>query len=219
MTSPVYDLHPPHFAGSEGRPAERRITPAGELPEAAGFAQPATGSTSLIAPLLLRAAECLTAALFECTAEAGLNEARYRVLTALQLSRGGECSQSMLADLLLQSESNLSTLLERMSADGLIVRARSQLDRRRCEIRMTESGYLALSRADRARASTVSRLTRRFGEPDADLLTAGLQRLIGELESTLSGGGRQGGAALRRHPTGPLVDQRPIATGAAATDR
>lgn len=219
MTIPVYDLHPPHYAGLEGSPAETRLKPARELQDSSGFLQQESKSISLIAPLILRAAECLTAALLECTAEAGLNEARYRVLTALQSSQKGECSQSMLADLLLQSESNLSTLLDRMSADGLIVRTRSQLDRRRSEIRMTDSGHAALARATRARASTVSRLTRRFGEQDADRLTTGLQRLIVELESALPGGGRHGGAALRQQTAGPLVDRHPATAGVTATSR
>src|SRR5262249_14919042 len=80
--------------------------------------------------LLLRAAECLTALLQAPTARAGLNESRYNVLNVLRRKNSGNCTQTELATLLLQSESNLSTLLERMRLDGLISRVRSESDRR-----------------------------------------------------------------------------------------
>src|SRR5262249_31792569 len=104
---------------------------------------PATDACWEIGVLVLRGADCLTAALAECTVEAGLNESRYRVLVALERRTSGECSQSQLADLLLQSESNLSTLLERMSEHGLITRTRSKADRRRSLIRITAQGLAA----------------------------------------------------------------------------
>jgi DNA-binding MarR family transcriptional regulator len=133
--------------------------------------------------LLIRGAECLIAALLECTAEAGLNEARYRVLDALHRQTRGECSQSELALQLLQSESNLSTLLERMSGDGLITRTRSQIDRRRSLIRMTPFGLEALSQANRTRGATVVRLLRFFSPEEIEQLSEGLQRLVGDLEN------------------------------------
>jgi DNA-binding MarR family transcriptional regulator len=139
----------------------------------------------------MRGADCLTAALVACTASAGLNEARYRVLSALSGIRTGESSQSELAGVLLQSESNLSTLLERMSADGLITRARSVSDRRRSLIQMTPAGREALARADDARSAAIAHLMREFPPEQAEHLALGLQRLVGELERSLESGVRR----------------------------
>jgi len=144
-----------------------------------------------IGPLVMRGADCLTAALVACTADAGLNEARYRVLAALSGIRAGECSQSELAGLLLQSESNLSTLLERMSADGLITRTRSVSDRRRSLIQMTTAGHEALTRADEARSAAIAHLMREYPTEQAEHLAHGLRRLVGDLERSLESGVRR----------------------------
>src|SRR5262245_2121256 len=89
---------------------------------------------------LLRTAQCLTALLQSPTARAGLNESRYNVLDALCRNAAGACSQTELARHLLQSESNLSTLLDRMRQAGLISRVRSESDRRVALIGLTAEG-------------------------------------------------------------------------------
>src|SRR5262245_27445361 len=101
--------------------------------------------------LLLRTAECLTALLQAPTVQAGLNESPYNVLDALRLNPLGTSSQPDLAIYLLQSESNLSTLLNRWNNDGLISRARSESDPRVTRIGLSTAGRDALARADRAR--------------------------------------------------------------------
>jgi DNA-binding MarR family transcriptional regulator len=174
MSSTEHRLDPPHF------PVNSRDGASSE----AGRAAPSDGFARDVGALLIRGAECLTAAFLECTADAGLNEARYRVLDALERRTGGECSQAELALQLLQSESNLSTLLERMSGDGLISRTRSQTDRRRSLIRMTPPGLEALAQANRSRAATVARLLRFLSPSEGAQLVEGLQRLVGDLESS-----------------------------------
>lgn len=176
MNSPVHPLSPPHFAAASGPGAA----------SASGRLQPAASRLpSDIGELILRGAECLSAALVECTAASGLNEARFRVLHALRRRTAGECSQAELAELLLQSESNLSTLLERMSGDGLITRTRSRTDRRRSLIALAPAGLDALSQAERARATATTKLMRHFDPAEAMGLADGLQRLVGDLEHTL----------------------------------
>lgn len=132
------------------------------------------------------------------------------MLIALQQEMSGECSQADLAELLLQSESNLSTLLERMSGDGLITRIRSQTDRRRSLIRMTPLGIETLSLAERTRAATVVRLLRRFGSHEGRVLSDGLRQIVGDLEAALDIAPRGAGGPKRSlseiHPTGPPVD-------------
>src|SRR5262249_22136911 len=95
-----------------------------------------------------------------------------------------------------QSESNLSTLLERMGGDGLITRTRSQTDRRRSLIRVTPRGLAALARAERSRAATIVRLMRQFSREEADELANRLRPLVMKLERALEGSGpvRSGGS-------------------------
>lgn len=144
--------------------------------------------------VVLRGADCLIAALQECTAESGLNEARYRVLAVLHASPAEESSQAELAASLLQSESNLSTLLERMSGDGLIVRRRCEKDRRRSLIRLAPTGVHALSRARRLRAQAIDRLLESLSPSDIESACTKLSQVVGRIERALSG---QAGAARR----------------------
>jgi len=189
MDSSNHALPPPHFAVGGRENAERR-PPEAEWDHFGDAAEP--NQSREVGTLLLRAADCLAAALAECTAEAGLNESRFRILMALERRTTGECSQSDLADLVLQSESNLSTLLERMGGDGLITRTRSQTDRRRSLIRITPAGQTALANADRTRAATIVRLMRPFSHEDATQLASGLERFVGGVERSLEGGARHG---------------------------
>jgi DNA-binding MarR family transcriptional regulator len=182
MSASEPTLRPPHFplpVRAEGPEAPSEALTAG-----LSRTVPATAPES-IGALVMRGADCLAAALSDCTADAGLNEARFRVLLALDRQTHGTCSQAELAQALLQSESNLSTLLERMSGDGLISRKRSQTDRRRSLIGITSAGREALSSAVRVRSATVMRLMRHFSTQDAAQLLAGLTRLVGGFEQAL----------------------------------
>ncbi|MSR56494.1 MAG: MarR family transcriptional regulator [Planctomycetaceae bacterium] len=182
MNSPVHPLSPPHFtAGTRPHAVPPARSALEENPSDPGSAV----NRHEIGALIMRGAECLSAALVECTARSGLNEARYRVLHTLRRRTEGECSQAELADLLLQSESNLSTLLERMSGDGLITRTRSQTDRRRSLIGLAPAGLDALSQAELARSAAISKLMKQFAPSEALQLAGGLQRLVGDLERSL----------------------------------
>lgn len=182
MDSAHHALKPPHFplSGPAATGIEGSGGAAGLLHEAL-----AHDPSAEVGVLLLRGADCLAAVLADCTSEAGLNESRYRVLAALQRGTSGECSQSDLADRVLQSESNLSTLLERMGSDGLITRARSQTDRRRSLIRVTPRGLAALSQAERSRVATLVRLMRQFSRDEAQELAGRLRQLVTKLEMAL----------------------------------
>jgi DNA-binding MarR family transcriptional regulator len=134
---------------------------------------------------LVRTAACLTALLQGPTATAGLNESRYNVLDALRRIPGAACTQTELAARLLQSESNLSTLLERMRQDELISRVRSETDRRKSSIGLTSSGREALARADLARSRATANLFKALDESQqaalCDVLGLLLQHCEGEL--------------------------------------
>jgi DNA-binding MarR family transcriptional regulator len=140
--------------------------------------------------LLLRTAECLRALLQGPTVHAGLNESRYNVLDALWRKPSGTCSQTELATYLLQSESNLSTLLDRMKKDGLISRVRSESDRRVALIGLSKAGRDALARADQARQRAGTPLLRVLDDRLEAALGEALELLRRKLERTLGVTGR-----------------------------
>lgn len=84
-----------------------------------------------------------------------LNDARFAVLQAVDESGDAGCSQTDLARRLRNSESNVSTLLNRMVADNLVERRRCKTDRRKSVIRLTQQGAarLALARDEYRRAA------------------------------------------------------------------
>jgi len=143
------------------------------------------GSSCSVGELLLRTAECLKALMQAPTAEAGLNESRYNVLAVLRRTTSGPCSQTELARELLQSESNLSTLLERMRKDGLISRVPSETDRRKALIGLTPAGSDALCRADQARARAARPIFHALDEQCETGLGETLGLLVEGLERTL----------------------------------
>lgn len=211
MASADPPIAAPHFPIAEwGRVPAEQATAVVE-----GADSPWGGSPNDLASCLIRGADCLTAALAECTCDAGLNEPRYRVLETLHRLTGGECSQAKLARLLLQSESNLSTLLDRMGGDGLISRERSPSDRRRSLIRMTPLGAEALFRAERARAIAMTRLLTRFGREELEKLAEGMVRLVREIE-----GAREtrtdsaGSGSTARSPSPPAVGRTAMPSAA-----
>ena len=96
---------------------------------------------------VLRLAEAWRARLAEDFAECQLNDARFAVLQAIADAGGEGCSQTELARRLRNSESNVSTLLNRMVSDGLVERRRSTADRRKSLIRLSGKGAARLARA------------------------------------------------------------------------
>lgn len=118
------DLSQPAVAGRVSpRETSSRETSPGELPD-----------------LVRELADLQRSLLDPPTHATGLNEARYAVLRELRFRQSEGCSQSELARGLYLSESNLSTLLDRMVRDGLLERERSRLDRRKSIIRITPQG-------------------------------------------------------------------------------
>jgi len=165
--------------------------------------------------LLLRTAECLTALLQAPTVQAGLNESRYNVLDALRRNPLGTSSQTELATFLLQSESNLSTLLDRMKNDRLISRARSDSDRRVTRIGLSTVGRDALGRADRARQRAAAPLLQVLDEGLAAALVEALELLRRKLEDALGVAGRMqttiedAGAARPSHADASSDSKKP----------
>jgi DNA-binding MarR family transcriptional regulator len=163
-----------------------------------------------VGALLVRTAECLKALVQAPTVQAGLNESRYNVLDTLRRKDSGACTQTELATNLLQSESNLSTLLDRMKRDGLITRVRSESDRRMTLIGLSSAGGEALIRADQARARAAAPVLQILDDRCEAALHTALELLLHRLEHALGVAGRSASRVDGRQPRSagwPLIGE------------
>ena len=108
--------------------------------------------------LLLGTADRLRTILGGRLAQWDLNEVRYAALAAIDRSAPDGFSQTELALALEQSESSISTLVDRMRVGGLIYRLRSKADRRRHLLMLTARGRELLTRARDDREASQSQL-------------------------------------------------------------
>lgn len=177
------------------------------IPPSPADANDTPGPDEEIGRLLLRSAERLLAALEPRMAEVALNQARLQVLEVLWRYDETGCSQTQLACELLLSESNLSTLVDRMGDDGLVSRQRSDSDRRKTVIRVTSAGALALDRAVSTRRDSLRQILGGLDDADKRMLCSLLQQFLERLEQQLNRRARRRLAAARG------------ATGAAASVR
>lgn len=132
---------------------------------------------------LLRAATHIRLRLGEFLVPFSLTEIRYSALVSLRLASLTGLSQSELAERLLQSESNISTLIERMQQEGLVDRLRSDADRRKRVLLLSPSGQRLLDRVEVAKRSWAARQLRAV--PTDDRSTLGL--LMGQLVAGFDG--------------------------------
>lgn len=113
-----------------------------------------------------------------------LNDGRHSVLAALAKAEQGGCSQADLAERLGQSESNISTLIERMQRDGLVNRLRSEADRRKRVLLITDAGRSTLESVDASRTAWAGKLLNGISVDDRPRLFGLLQQLASSLESS-----------------------------------
>jgi len=118
----------------------------------------------------------------------GLNEIRYTVIKMVQQASPHGCSQTDLADALDQSESSISTLVERMRADNLIYRLRSKLDRRKRLLILTEQGQSILRQIDECHAQRLEEMMKNFGPEQRATLSNSLNDLMTQIESQTTAG-------------------------------
>ena len=101
-------------------------------------------------------------ALSEQLTEFGLSDVRCTVLSFLRDHAVRGCSQRALARELCQSESSVSTLCDRMAADGLLKREPAPNDRRRRVLTLTESGRQMLESVNEVRGRRCHNMLRGF---------------------------------------------------------
>ena len=132
---------------------------------------------------LVRAASLVRLKLGEFLDPFGLTEVRYSVLVALNSAGEMGLSQSELAERLMQSESNVSTLIERMAQDDLVERLRSDADRRKRVLLLSPTGTRLVERVENAKGNWALRQLQ--GVPADDRATLGL--LLGQLVASHEG--------------------------------
>lgn len=135
---------------------------------------------------LLRLSQIVRLRFNDWLSDFNLNDGRHSVLVALSRSGDFGCSQAEMADKLCQSESNVSTLIERMERDGLVSRSRSEADRRKRVLRITSEGLKTLSAVDAKRSIWATRLLQGVPTTDVPDLALLLQRLGSSLDRTFA---------------------------------
>jgi DNA-binding MarR family transcriptional regulator len=126
--------------------------------------------------LLARASHLVSGEFHRQVESAGLSVTEWRVLAAL--TDRADCTIGALADITLTKQPTLTKLVDRMTADGLVMRRNGAQDRRHALVSITARGR-ARARAllDKA-AAHEQQVLNDFGTAQADQLKDNLRRLI-----------------------------------------
>lgn len=100
---------------------------------------------------------------------------RFDVLAALYRKREG-VTMSELSRLLLVSNGNATTVVDRLEADGLVARRPSETDRRTVFVALTPEGVAQFETMATGHEAEVARIFATLGEADVDALTEILKR-------------------------------------------
>ena len=103
---------------------------------------------------------------------------RFDVLAALYRRRDG-VTMSELSRMLLVSNGNATTVVDRLEADGLVRRTPSETDRRTVFVALTPEGLAQFEGLAAEHEAEVSRLFAGLSEADLDVLTDILKRMRG----------------------------------------
>ncbi len=100
---------------------------------------------------------------------------RFDVMAALWRRRDG-VTMSELSRLLLVSNGNATTVVDRLEADGLVARRASETDRRIVQVALTAEGLKTFEALAASHEAEVARLFAGLSEADIDTLTEILKR-------------------------------------------
>lgn len=137
-----------------------------------------TGNPSHLVRRVNMAGDRLREVLDRSDSESELSWARFGVLETIAKSGGQGCSQTQLAEELGAAESSVSTLVERMRRDGLLLRMRSHQDRRCSVLLLTELGEARLASASQSRDRKLSQWINRLSSTEQHQLSDLLDRLL-----------------------------------------
>ena len=105
----------------------------------------------------------------------GLTAPQLAVLQALR--RQGALSGRAVAEAVSLSQPTVTSILDRLERDGLVVRQRSEADRRVVHVRLTESGRERVGAAPELLQAGFLREYRRLDDWERHMLIAALQRI------------------------------------------
>ena len=142
---------------------------------------PSGDDTAAIVAEFLRTAHLMRCLLSSHFADFGLTDMWFSVLEILSRSAPEGCSQVELATELEQSESSVSTLIERMRSHGLLYRLRSKTDRRKHLLLMTERGQALCSVVREHHRQRTAHLLGGFRTTELETFSKLLNRLRTEL--------------------------------------
>lgn len=148
---------------------------------------------------LQRAAVLLRSLSAAHLAEFDLNPVRHGVLEVLAGCEEG-CSQAELAERLQQSESGVSTLVDRMRASGLLYRLRSKSDRRKRLLMIAPRGRELLALCRERHAGRMEAFFRRFDTRELNELATLLERLVQSLSEAARAEAHRPRVALVERP-------------------
>ena len=113
---------------------------------------------------MLRAVEWLSRGVAETLAAAELTPTQYNALRILRGAGAAGASCSEVSDRMVTKDSDVTRLLDRLEARGLINREREATDRRRVVARITDEGLRVLAELDGPVAETHRRQLGHLGE-------------------------------------------------------
>ncbi len=133
--------------------------------------------TQLVRQVLL-AGERLCRCLDQSYTQSALNGPRVDVLETIRAAGPEGCSQTDLATELGAAESSVSTIVERMRRDGLLLRMRSRRDRRCSVLLLTEVGCDRLASVTACRDQHLAQWIDQLAMKDQQQLGLLLERLL-----------------------------------------
>ncbi len=126
---------------------------------------------------LLRADSRVTGALDRSVAGAGLTLPKFNVLMELAEAPGGQLPLHQIRRILVKSAPNITSLTDRLGAEGLLRRRRDSADRRVVMAQITERGWKKLEGATPSLLAAERRLVHGLSATDRRTLASLLQRV------------------------------------------
>lgn len=126
---------------------------------------------------LLRADNRVTGALERAVAQAGLTLPKFNVLIELAQTPGGRLPLHEIRRRLVKSAPNITSLVDRLEAEGLLRRSRDTADRRVVMAQITERAWKKLAVATPSLLATEKRLLRDLSVADWSALANLLRRV------------------------------------------
>lgn len=123
---------------------------------------------------LMRAANQATTRIHGHLKDDNLTFSQFGVLEALY--HLGPLSHSELGGKILKSNANLTTVVDSLEKKGLVVRDRSDTDRRRVTVHLTDSGRKLIARVFPRHAEVVTRELGFLGDDEKDALASILRK-------------------------------------------